>query len=294
VNIVSVVSQFAGLLRHGADRLEQLNAAVAPAKVSSASQPILDEYVATMPSPQNAVDALPGWNTAFPPEIPVVAGPACLYYDPRILWALDLFGSLEGRHVIELGPLEASHTYMLEQRQPASIDAVEANKLSFLRCLVVKELLGLRIARFHLGNFIPWLEVGDQHYDFLVASGVLYHMNDPVRLLELIAERCNAFYLWTHYASDEAMPIGDPRRLAFVGEPTTEMRHGVAVRTHLRSYWGAWKDKAFCGGMQDLHRWIEKQDILAVIQALGFGEVYVAHDDPTHQNGPSFSIFARR
>ena len=209
-------------------------------------------------------------------------------------WALEQFGPIEGRDILELGPLEASHTYMLEQRKPASILAIEANRLSFLRCLVVKELLGLKIARFALGNFAPWLETAEQRFDLIVASGVLYHMADPVRLLELLSLRADSLYLWTHYASDEAMPLDDPRHMAFVGETEVRESHGVAVRCHRRSYWGAWKSKTFCGGLYDLHRWIERDDLIQLLRALGFDDIRIAHDEPNHPNGPAFSVFGHR
>jgi hypothetical protein len=255
---------------------------------------VLDEYAVGMPSAQNAVDALPGWNHALPEHVGATAGTGAFYGDSRILWALEQFGSIEGRKILELGPLEASHTYILERHGAALIHAIEANKLSFLRCLVVKELLDLKHAKFFLGDFSKWLENPPERYDLIVASGVLYHMQSPVRLLELISANCDSFYLWTHYASDEAMPAKDPRRSVFVGPAETQEWHGVRVRLYTRSYHGAWRDKAFCGGMHDIHRWIEKEDILAVIRALGFADIRVAHDEPNHQNGPSFSIFARR
>ena len=90
------------------------------------------------------------------------------------------------------------------------------------------------------------------------------------------------------------MPPEDPRRAAFVGSMEIQECHGIQLRLHKRSYHGAWRSKSFCGGMHDLHRWVEKEDILAVIRALGFADVRVAHDDPAHPNGPSFSIFAHR
>jgi len=68
----------------------------------------------------------------------------------------------------------------------------------------------------------------------------------------------------------------------------------VRVRLYKRSYYGAWRSKSFCGGIHDLHRWVEKSDIVAVIKALGFDDVRLAHDEPNHENGPSFSVFARR
>ncbi len=259
-----------------------------------ASRLLLDEYIAGVPTPQNAVDILPGWCQTLPPHVKVKAGTGSFYADPRILWAIEQLGSLKDKKVLELGPLEASHTYMLEKEAPAFIHAIEANRTAFLRCLVVKELLDLKRARFFLGDFMPWLQTTDTRYDFIVASGVLYHMRKPFELLELMAGKCDAFYLWTHYFDETAMPPGDRRRKAFLDKTETEMFHGTPVTLHQRSYFSAWRDKAFCGGMYDLHNWVEKKDILAAIKALGFDDIRIAHDEPAHQNGPSFSVFARR
>lgn len=278
-------------LRRAADALAE---PAEPARETPTPVGLLDDYVSGLPTPQKAVDALPGWNTALPPEAGAIAGPTPFYVDPRIQWALEQFGPLTGKTVLELGPLEASHTYMLEKAGPATLQCIEANRLSFLRCLVVKELLGLKTARFYLGDFQAWLDQHHQRYDLIVASGVLYHMLEPTRLLERIAARADAFYLWTHYMSDAAMPSGDPRREAFDGETQIVASHGVAARHHRRSYHGAWRQKSFCGGMLDMHHWIERDDILALIRALGFDEVRVAHDEPDHKNGPAFSVFARR
>ena len=290
---LSLLRLAAGGLRKAAGSLDL---AALRQEIRDANRPgaILDEYVVGMPSAQNAVDALPGWNSALPGHVGAKAGPAAFYNDPRILRALEQFGSIEGCKILELGPLEASHTYLLEREGAAEIHAIEANKLSFLRCLVVKELLDLKRAKFFLGDFTEWLENPPGRYDLIVASGVLYHMQSPGRLLELISASCNAFYLWTHYASDEAMPAYDPRRSVFVGPAEIQEWRGVRVRLYKRSYHGAWRSKSFCGGMHDLHRWIEKDDILALIHALGFADIRIAHDEPDHPNGPSFSIFARR
>lgn len=103
--------------------------------------PVLtDTYEFSAPSYQNAIDLLPGWNHAFPAEMKLNAGPGFMYEDPRIYWAAEQAGGLEGKRVLELGPLEGSHTYMLERLGARRIDAVEANKSAYLRCLVAKEI----------------------------------------------------------------------------------------------------------------------------------------------------------
>ncbi|TWT13118.1 class I SAM-dependent methyltransferase [Reyranella sp. CPCC 100927] len=260
----------------------------------SGTDVVLDSYVDAVPSAQNAIDIVPGWNHAMPPHVGATAGDTPLYEDIRIPWCLEQFGSVSGRKILELGPLEGIHTYLLDQQGPAFIHAIEANRLAFLRCLITKELLEIKHAKFMLGNFLPWLERTDVKYDLIIASGVLYHMSDPVHLLELIGRRSDAVYLWTHYFSEQAMPPGDERREALSGDVETIAFRGLTVPLYRRGYHNAWKAKAFCGGMHDRHYWMEREDIMRVLGLLGFDDIRIAHDQPDHSNGPAFSVFARR
>jgi hypothetical protein len=255
---------------------------------------LFEQYVDKGPAPQNAVDAIPGWTCALPPEAGANAGALPLYDDDRIRWMLDQIGPLNGLSVLELGPLEGSHTYMLEKAGAGRVDAIEANKLAYLRCLVFKELVQLTRARFHLGNFVHWLEQPGLCYDLIVASGVLYHLRDPLGFLERAAAATDALFLWTHYMSEAAMPQTDPRRGAF--RPSIERREfkGVNVRLYPRSYHKAEANVSFCGGLYDDHRWIERDDLLAALTALGFDSVEIARDQVDHPNGPSFCLLARR
>ena len=265
-----------------------------PEPAPLATSPVLDEYVDSMPNPQNAVDLVPGWNHMFPPEVGVTAGQAKMYADARIIWALEQFGSIAGRRILELGPLEASHTYMLHRQGPAVIHAIEANKLSFMKCLIAKNLLGIDSARFMLGDFEKWLEAAPEKYDLIVASGVLYHMADPVRLIELMSQRADALYLWTHFYGETEMPEGDTRRLAFSGDVAIRSFKDIDFRLHKRSYHGAWRDKSFCGGIHDEHTWMEKEQIFTLLKSVGYQNIQVAHESTANPNGPCISIFARR
>lgn len=271
-----------------------LRARIASRHPQAASSDHLDEYVTSTPTDQNAIDTLKGWNQAFPPQFKVSAGEMHLHNDPRIGWAIQKSGNLAGKRIMEVGPLEAWHTYMLEQQQPALIDAVEANRLSFLRCLVVKEIVGLPRTRFHLGDAQLWLEERPERYDLIVASGVLYHMQDPVRFLKAMADRTDQIFLWTHYVDDIAMPAGDPRRGAFINQPETLVYREVEVILYPRTYLQAWKSAHFCGGMHDIHRWMDRGSLLALLKALGFDDIEIWGDEPQHAFGPACCIFARR
>ena len=261
--------------------------------VARTDQAVFDQYVDALPTAQNAVDSMPGWASIFPSHFGLVAGSVPLFEDGRIVWLKEIFGDMMGRHVLELGPLEGGHTYMLDAAG-AIVDAVEANKSAFMRCLISKEITGMVRARFHLGSFVAWLEEVERNYDLIVASGVLYHMKDPLHLLRLIAARTSALYVWTHYFSDAALPESDPRRKLFAAKPTVERFEGLEIRLYRRTYAGAQHSTGFCGGLFDEHHWIERDDLFRVLEQLGFDSISIEHDDIAHVNGPAFSLFARR
>ena len=141
-----------------------------------------DMYEVQAPAPENLVALFEGqWVSALP-GLP--SGDVPLFSDDRIQWAIDLAGGVTGKRVLELGPLEGGHSHMLEQAGAAHIDAIEANTLCYLKCLLVQQLFGLARTRFELGNFVPWLLSSDETYDVVVAAGVLYHLSDPVPVLD--------------------------------------------------------------------------------------------------------------
>jgi hypothetical protein len=246
-------------------------------------QRTFDGYEDRLPTNQNAVDILPGWNMSFPTSFNVQAGTLPLFADDRIHWAIERFGEISGRRVLELGPLNAGHTVMLDQAG-AKIEAIEANKKAYLMCLITKEIFGLSNAKFYLGDFVKWLEQIDTSYDLIVASGVLYHMLDPLRLLRAIAMRTEALYLWTLCVTNDTLT---PSKVVSINE--------VPIRLYLQSYENIESNDDFCGGMENEHYLMHRDDILAALKALGFSSLTLAHENPDHlRGGPTFSVFARK
>jgi len=254
---------------------------------------VFSQYDMSMPKHQNAIDALPGWNSAFPTN-DLTAGNHPLHADGRIIDAMRAYGSLAGKVVLEIGPLEGMHTFLLNQQKPARIDAIEANRLCFLRCLVTKEILGLDRARFYLGDIQPWLETQETVYDFALASGVLYHMPDPAGFLVRLSRKAEAIFIWTHFFDETMMPQGDTRRYPFSGRMETRTFEGLSVRYYERSYHRAQKNASFCGGMKDRHYWMHRDDILSLLERLGYRTIEIQAEDPAHSGGPCFSVFARK
>ena len=101
-------------------------------------------------------------------------GASPLFEDPRITWAMDTLGIPEGQRILELGPLEAGHSYMLQRAGARDIISIEANTRAFMKCLCVKELLDLHRVHFLLGDFVSYLKQDTSRYDAVMASGVLY------------------------------------------------------------------------------------------------------------------------
>ena len=236
------------------------------------------QYVSSADYCRNAIDLIPGWNYGLPPTL-----------DNRIAWAIEQHGGVSGARVLEIGPMEAAHTSQLE-RAGARVEAVEANRLCFLKCLVAKEILDLK-AKFFLAEVNAWMRQSPQLYDLVVASGVLYHMRDPLAFLELCAQKAPALFLWTHYVADS-----EQERAAKAESPyfSIDRRLGFDVRLFERSYLGAEQADKFCGGVFDNPRWMFRDDLPKALAALGYDDIRIAHEELDHPNGPAFCVYARR
>jgi hypothetical protein len=200
------------------------------------TQDLFATYEESFPSHQNAIDLIPGWSTAFPPQFNVKAGRLPLFGDARIRWAIEQFGDLKGRRVLELGPLEAAHTTMLHAAG-AHVEAIEANKLAYIKCLISKEIFKLSNTSFYLGDFVQWLEQTDTTYDLIVASGVLYHMREPLRLLQAMAKRTRTIYLWTVCVENDEL---EPTKTETMASPCAYMRGIMAPAKKTRAFAEEW------------------------------------------------------
>jgi SAM-dependent methyltransferase len=265
------------------------------AKPAPAMVVINEQYVASAPSRQNIANIFKGrWISGFPDASCVSGGIIPLFADSRIAWLIERCGgSLAGQHVAELGPFEGGHSYMLLAAGAASVEAIEANTLNFTKTLLVKEIFGLKGLDVRFGEIEAWLAEGDERFDLIVASGVLYHFNDPLKALWDMARRTDRIFLWTHFVDDAAMPPDDPRRASFIGTTRERTVDGVSCTYHSRSYAGAQTKAAFCGGVSQNSIWISRDAILRALTIWGFA-VEEAMVDPGHANGPCACFLATR
>ncbi len=253
------------------------------------------EYIHQAPADQIALDLFKGeWSSAMPScRSDLQAGPINLFEDARIQWAEELLGGFKGLRVLELGPLEAGHSYMMEQAGAESILAVESHTTAYLRCLVVKEIFELKRTRFLLGDFVEYLKARQEKFDFCLASGVLYHMRNPAELIELISKVADKALLWTHYYDGEI--IGKSPGIAGHFSDTNSLEHaGFKYTGHKQNYYTAVTNANFCGGTAPYSHWIPREDILSCLKYFGFAKLQVGFDDKDHPNGPAFCVYGEK
>ncbi|MDG2168232.1 MAG: class I SAM-dependent methyltransferase, partial [Opitutales bacterium] len=178
-------------------------------------------YIKSYPTDQNAIDIFKSeWSSKFPESFGIESGAvADLFDDQRIIWAEEKDISFKDKSILELGPLEAGHTWMMDQRGAREILAIEAHERAYLKCLVVKEIGKISSARFLHGNFDEYLTTNKQKFDICLASGVLYHSPDPTSLLEQICNCCGTIILWTHYFDKAEILKHGPELLERFKEP---------------------------------------------------------------------------
>jgi len=265
-------------------------------KSVSTQQNALDQYVTSQPTPQNILDIFKGeWTSKLPGHLAnLSAGSIPLFDDHRIEWCIEQVGGIEGKTVLELGPLEAGHTYMLERFGASSILSIEANSHSYLKCLIIKELLGLKRARFLLGDFVEFLHNNREKFDVCLAFGVLYHMINPIELIALIAKATDHVCLWTHYYDHEIISKDPGMSRIFSNRKSSEyagFKHKLYHRVYDKKSLGF---RSFCGGAKPFSYWLSREDIINSLKYFGLTEIEIGFDEPNCQDGPGFSLVAFR
>ena len=251
--------------------------------------PASAKFETRAPDVANAIDIFAGhWAVDLSAINPAWRGGSIsLAGDNRVALAaraLGQAGRLDGMRVLELGPLEAIHTHQLGELG-AEIVSIEANLEAYLKCLIMKEALGIK-AQFLLGDFAQYLAQTDDRFDLVFCSGVLYHMPDPLALLHDMARVSDRCFIWTHYYDPQNCPGGPRERVAAT-------RDGFAC-SYFRLDYPDRDRPTFWGGNRPSSSWMPRSDILGALAHLGFDRLEILAEEPHHPNGACFSVAAER
>lgn len=251
-------------------------------------------YTVEAPNTQITLDMLGAkWISHVPVENSKT-GDIPLFDDVRIQWLCERL-NVSGMKVLELGSFEGGHSFTLS-KNGAIVTGIESNSLSFMKSLIAKEILNHE-AKFLYGDLLKYLETSE-NYDLIVASGVLYHMENPVELLCLIAAKTNKVFLWTHYFDPDvtnwnlemAKRLGD--KFAYDGEVSAYLNFEYPVVT--QRYLESLELKEFCGGPTEKSSWMFRRDIIDLLKKLGFNNLEIIMENVDHKHGPSFAIYAEK
>lgn len=253
--------------------------------------------VQSPPSDQNAVDLFAGiWACDLSELRPgLTSGIAPLFRQdkrPRQLnEALRAAGrDLYDMSILEIGPLEAAHTFQLEALGARSILAIEANTQAYLKCLIVKEIAKLTRSRFLLGDSFPFLKETSQRFDLVFCSGVLYHIADPFEFIQAACRVSDLFYAWTHFYDPDHMPAN----VEATRTPVVVSKRDGNITYHQRNYnLVAGSTATFLGGNQDISSWLSLDDMHYCFSAAGF-KIDIIEIDRAHANGPGITFLAQR
>lgn len=144
--------------------------------------------------------------------------------------------------------------------------------------------------QFKLGDSIKYLESRDESFDFILASGILYHLKDPLSALELILSKTKSLLVWTHYF-DKKLIEKKPAQRVKTKPLDPLVYNGKSYEIASYGYQEAVEWSGFCGGMSSEVVWLERSLYLDVCKAKGF-ETEIFQEEPDHPHGPAFCFSA--
>lgn len=252
------------------------------------------QYNQEAPHPQQMIDLFESeWISCFPPPFDTLKGGIYpLFEDARVAWGIQQLGGVKSKTILELGPLEGGHSYMLQQAGASSVVAIEANPHAYLKCLLVKQMMKLERVEFLFGDFNAYLRAQAPCFDACIASGVLYHMKNPVQLLALIAQKCQALFLWTHYY-DANICNQMPLKSKFLKPYSFEVE-GFKHTLYPFRYGASRVWSTFIGGPATTSCWLSRQEILDGLRHFGFSDMSIHFEDLNSPHGPCFSLVAKK
>jgi tRNA (mo5U34)-methyltransferase len=180
---------------------------------------------------QEMVDSVPVWyhKFEFAPGL-VTPGSG---NSQSLLDQLDLPREISGLRVLDIGARDGFFSFECERRGAAevvAIDYVPAERTGFL---VAKEVLGSQLNLVHENIYNLTPEKYGQ-FDIVLFLGVLYHLPDPMRALDIVFGMMNS-PAWLYL---ETIVIDDDLPRAIARRPMMQFYPSSSKNADYTNYWG--------------------------------------------------------
>ncbi len=121
----------------------------------------------------------------------------------------EYFSYCKDKSVLEIGPFRGDHTEIIIAENPRQIDVIEGHhrQIPYLKKRAIDNII--------LDDAQHYLRENKKQYDVVICFGVLYHLHDPLSMLEIIVNQCSP----THVILDCVL---DPANIEFEVEDDNE------------------------------------------------------------------------
>lgn len=182
-------------------------------------------------------------------------------------------GSLSGKRILDLGCLEGGYTAAFANMGASEAVGIEARKLNFRRCLLVKKCLNLDNLTFYREDVKNCTRDRLGEFDIVFAAGILYHLDDPFAFLKNIYGLTLDFALvdthvahkdsWAHSCSEHLIQrtFGGNTYVGRVALEYTEKQSGEVENFLWSSY------------SNSTSFWLTEESLVQMLRDVGFEQI---------------------
>ena len=211
------------------------------------------------------------WITRFVIDGIASGGDYEIINDRRVQQFLERFPNVHT--ILELGSLEGGHTFMLATHPGIErILAIEARAANIEKSKFIGSLLGISNVEFRQANLEHLQLANIGNFDAIFCCGLLYHLQEPWKLISQAPLVAPSLFVWTVYANEN--------------EATIEI-DGLRGREHVE---GGLNEPL--SGLSPKSIWLTLPSLLELLKRSGYREIDIL-EKAQNPNGPAVSLAAR-
>jgi SAM-dependent methyltransferase len=213
------------------------------------------------------------WVTKFVIDGKEYGGDFDALNDKRLEWFFQNFSDTST--ILELGSLEGGHTFSLARHPSVKrVLGIEGRESNIHRAQFVQQLLKVDNVEFISANLEKANLVSWGQFDAVFCVGLLYHLPDPLSLIEQISQVSKNLFIWTHYA--------DPAK----ADKVVNGYRGLLYQEY------GMADSL--SGMSAKSFWPTLEALTEMLNRYGFTTINIIEDNPLHPHGPSITLAAKK